>query len=516
MKKLPFGVQTFSKLINEGYLYVDKTKEIHKLLVEGGEYFFLSRPRRFGKSLLVSTLKEIFSGNKKLFKGLWIYDNWEWEKFPVIHIDFLGLKYGNGQELSETLEFLVNQNAAAYGIKLQEDGYDKRFKELIAKLFKENKVVILVDEYDKPIIDNIENREAAGENRTILRTFYETVKGADQFLKFVFITGVSKFSKVSIFSGLNNLNDITLDDNFATLLGYTGEDFSHYFQEEVHAMARSWRISSDELWKKIRIWYNGYSWDGRNRLYNPVSVHSFIAKQEFGNYWFSTATPTFLIKTIRKKELSINEFDNIELDGSEFDSYDVDNIEVTPLLFQTGYLTVGKIAADIGEKTYFLSYPNKEVRESFLKHLLRSYTQKEPSLSSGILKKLKKSLYQDDLKEFFDIMKSLFASLPYDIIVKDREGYYQTVIYLILTLTGIDTQVEVETNRGRLDALIETDNYIYILEYKLGKASTAVSQVKQKKYYEKYLASGKRVKIAGIGFDIEERNISTFTIEEIR
>lgn len=516
MKKLPIGIQTFKDIVNENYLYVDKTREIANLLSRGGKYYFLSRPRRFGKSLMVSTLKEIFSGNKELFKGLSIYDSWKWEKHPVIHLDFLGLQYGSREELIETLEFMVTGSARVYGVQLQERRYDKRFKELIEKLSRENKVVILVDEYDKPIIDNIENRETAGKNRDVLRTFYEAIKGADQYLKFVFITGVSKFSKVSIFSGLNNLNDITLDENSAVLLGYTEDEIVSYFGEEIKDMSRRWGISSGDLWEKIRTWYNGYSWDGSSRLYNPVSVHYFVSKREFGNYWFSTATPTFLIKIIRERELEISEFDGIETDGSEFESYDVDNIAVTPLLFQTGYLTVEKVTFNVGEKTYYLSYPNKEVRESFLKHLLRSYTGEEPSLSSKILKKLKKSLYEDDLSGFFAIMKSVFAALPYDMIVKDREAYYQTVIYLVLTLTGIDTHTEIETNRGRLDALIETNTHIYVMEYKLDTPESAISQIREKKYYERYLSSGKTVKIVGVGFDIEQRSISDFTAEEIR
>lgn len=515
MKKLPIGMQTFSEIIEEKYLYIDKTEEIYNLLTGGGKYYFLSRPRRFGKSLMVSTLKEIFSGNKKLFKDLWIYDKWGWEKYPVIHLDFLGLQYGSKKELIETLEFMVNGSARTYGIELKEKRYDKKFKELIEALSRKNKVVILVDEYDKPIIDNIENRETAWENRNILRTFYESIKGADQYLKFVFITGVSKFSKVSIFSGLNNLTDITLDEKYSTLLGYTENDFQSYFGDEVEKMSKLWAVSPDELFEKVKRWYNGYSWDGKNTLYNPVSIHYFISRQEFGNYWFSTATPTFLIKIIKEKELSIMEFEDIETESSEFDSYDVDNLQVTPILFQTGYLTVERVAVDVGEKTYYLSYPNKEVRESFLKHFLRSYTGEEPSLSSKVLKKLKESLYQDDLHEFFTIMKSLFASLPYDMIVKDREGYYQTVIYLVLTLTGIDTHTEIETNRGRLDALIETDYHIYIMEYKLDTPESAISQIKEKKYYEKYLSSGKAIKIVGVGFDMEQRNISDFTTEEV-
>ncbi|MCP4217933.1 MAG: ATP-binding protein [bacterium] len=510
MKKLPIGIQTFSDLIGENYLYVDKTKEIHNLLIQGGKYCFLSRPRRFGKSLLVSTLKEIFTGNKELFKGLWIHDKISWEKHPVIHLDFLGLKYGNKEELTGTLEYLLRRNADSYGITLQEKGYDRRFKELITELSKINKVVVLVDEYDKPIIDFIEQPQTAINNRNTLRTFFETLKEAGSAIKFVFITGVSKFSKVSIFSGLNNLDDITMDDRFAGILGYTGAEVSHYFGDALKQLAGEWGVSEEQLKEKVRRWYNGYSWDGSTKLYNPISLHYFIDKRSFSNYWFATATPSFLVRLIREKEIPVSGFDGIAMDATEFDGHDVEHIALTPLLFQTGYLTVSKTETDFGERTYYLSYPNREVRESFLKHLFRDYLKREAAISSAMLKKLKKALFDDDLELFFKSMSNIFASLPFDMMVKDREGYYQTVIYLILKLIGLETDTEVETNHGRLDAVIETDNFVYVMEYKMGTAERALAQIMEKKYYQKYEASGKTLVAVGVGFDMKERNLNGY------
>ncbi len=359
MKKLPVGIQTFRDIINDDYLYVDKTKDIHRLLTSGSKYFFLARPRRFGKSLLISTLRELFSGKRELFEGLWIYDKIQWHEYPVIHLDFLGKKYGSEQELLETLEFMLSRNAERYGIQLKEKGYDKRFNELIRELAKIDRVVILVDEYDKPIINHIEQEDVAFGNRNILRIFYESIKEADEFLKFVMVTGVSKFSKVSIFSGLNNLDDITIDDRFITLLGYTHDEFLHYFSP--------WLQEMDVDLEDIKKWYNGYSWDGKNFLYNPLSVLQFFNKRKFGNYWFSTGTPTFLLKAIRNHNIDIKRMENYQTNKLVFDSFDIDRINVFAILLQTGYLTI-KEAREISptQVIYRLSYPNEEVKESFL------------------------------------------------------------------------------------------------------------------------------------------------------
>lgn len=283
MKKLPIGRQIFSEIIEDNYLYIDKTKDIYNLFAQGGKYYFLSRPRRFGKTLLISTLKEIFSGNKELFKGLWFYDKLQWEKHPVIHLDFLGMEYDSKQRLVETLEFLVNQNAKTYKIRLKEKRYDKRFKELIIELSKTNKVVILVDEYDKPLIDFVDKKEIATQNRDVLKTFFGNIKGADEYLEFVFITGVSKFSRVSVFPELNNLRDITISGAFSTMLGYTNEELLSYFDDRIEKMAEG---EKEKLAADIKHWYNGYSWDGKNFVYNPLSILLLFEEERFGNYWF--------------------------------------------------------------------------------------------------------------------------------------------------------------------------------------------------------------------------------------
>ena len=503
MKKLPVGIQTFSKIIEGDYLYVDKTEDIFKLLTVGGDYYFLSRPRRFGKSLLISTLKEIFSGNKELFKGLWIYDKIGWEQYPVIHLDFLGLKYGTPEELANTLEFMLKKNAETYGIQLKEKGYDKQFNELIKKLSQKGKVVILVDEYDKPIINNIEKQDIARENREILRTFYETIKSSDEYIKFALITGVTKFSKVSIFSGLNNLDDITVDDRFSTMLGYTHRELLHYFKDRM----------ADFPVEKIKKWYNGYSWDGKNFLYNPLSILNFFNKGKFDNYWFATGTPTFLTKLIREKQGNIIQFDNLSVSSYAFDSYDIENMEISPLLFQTGYLTIKEIQTKKDKKKYLLTYPNKEVRDSFMTYLFREYTRKDLEQSTLLLERISEAVDADDLERFMQEIKSLFASIPYHIFIGEKEAYYHTVIYIILKLCGARIIVEDPTNIGRIDAVVETEKRIYILEFKVGSEHDALAQIKTMNYHEKYLNRGKEIVLMGIGFDPQKRNIKDYVLE---
>ena len=378
MKHLPIGVYTFSDFIKYDYIYVDKTKDIYNLFAFGGKYYFLSRPRRFGKSLLLSTLKEIFSGNKELFKGLWIYDKIKWETYPVIHIDFLGLNYTSTGELIETLHYLVNQNAQYHKVKLEEKTYDKRFRELVKKLSQRNKVVVLVDEYDKPIIDFVDKKEIALGNRNILKSFYGNLKGLDEYLKFVFITGVSKFSKVSVFSDLNNLDDITLDKKYTTMLGYTHQELRHYFDQRLEKLETELGIKKHLILEKINLWYNGYSWDGKNFVYNPHSVLNVFKKERFDNYWFASATPTFLFKQIQTFHTPVEKLENYESDGTIFESYDIDRMNVISLLFQTGYLTIKKIdEISLTTRMYYFSYPNMEVKESFLKHLFSEFSKKK-------------------------------------------------------------------------------------------------------------------------------------------
>ncbi|MCP4157159.1 MAG: AAA family ATPase [bacterium] len=519
MNRLPIGIQTFRDIIKEDYLYIDKTEEIHKLFADGGKYYFLSRPRRFGKSLLISTLKEIFSGNKELFKGLWIYDKIHWGEHPIIHIDFLGKNYKNKEELLETIDYILDENAAVYGITLKKNSFDKKFSQLIKELAKINRVVILIDEYDKPIIANIKNLDIAEENRVILKTFYEGIKAADQYLKFAFITGVSKFSRVSIFSGLNNLTDITISDEFSTLLGYTEKEMESYFQEETARLAERYKMGINEIRLQVRNWYNGYSWDGENFMYNPYSILRLFKDNQFDNYWFSSGTPTFLMESIRERGKDIREYDGLETSGYLFDQFELDNIDLDSLLFQTGYLTIKKrvINTTTLKTEYTLTYPNKEVRESFLMYLFNAFNRRGFAENEKVYSRLNETITNDNLEGFFRLIKSFFASVSYNHFIGNREAFYQSILYTIIRLIGgVRIETEIETNVGRIDAVVETQGYFYIMEFKMGTAEKALSQIKNKKYYEKYLMFSKPVKIVGVGFDKEEKNIADYLIEEIK
>ncbi|HLP47304.1 MAG TPA: AAA family ATPase [Candidatus Deferrimicrobium sp.] len=519
MKKLPLSIQTFRDFIKEDYIYVDKTKHIYDLFAWGGKYYFLSRPRRFGKSLLISTLAEIFSGNKELFKGLWIYDKIEWTKHPVIHIDLSKMDFETPPKLKDSLKQFLHKTAIFYGVTLEEKNtYKGSFVELIEKLYSLGRVVILVDEYDKPITEHLEAKqiEKAKNIRKVLKNFFGIIKGSDAYLKLVFITGVSKFSRVSIFSDLNNLRDITLSEQFSLIVGYTENELMHYFQSYLEQLAEKTGINKTQLAADIKYWYNGYSWDGTNFVYNPFSILNLFAEKRFRNFWFTSGTPTFLINLIRSKKSEIREFENLTVENYTFDSYDIENMDIAALLFQTGYLTIKKIIIENNEETYYLSYPNKEVKDSFLSYLLGEFSRLDLSASTLVQKQINKAISAGDMEGFLSEIRSLFASIPYHIFIADKEAYYHSIIYLILKLAGGDVRCEVPTNTGRIDAVLEAGDKIYIMEFKLGSEREALTQIKEMKYYEPYLGKGKEIVLMGIGFDLEQRNIGNYLVERVK
>ncbi len=515
MKKLPLGIQTFKDIIQDNYLYIDKTKDLYNLIKDGGKYYFISRPRRFGKSLLVSTLKEIFSGNKELFKGLWIYDKLEWKKHPVIHIDFSGMDLRTPETFLNNLENRMSDLLKDNNFEVDEKkSYKENFRFLMEKLSKQEKVVILIDEYDKPIVNFVDNIEIANKNREILKNFYETIKESDQYIRFAFLTGVSKFSKVSVFSGLNNLRDITLEEKFATIAGYTENELFNYFDEYIKSTSDKLHVTPEFLKDTLKDWYNGYSWDGKNFVYNPYSILSVFTVQKINNYWFQSGTPTFLIKLIKEKSIEIKKFENIEASAAMLDSFEIENIDVESLLFQTGYLTIKEIIEySISERVYILSYPNTEVKESLLKNILNNFL--ESGNNDILVGKLYRSLNKNNLEEFFNILNDIFINIPAVIFMSNKEAYYHTIIYLILTLIGVKISVEVYTNKGRIDAVIETETHIYVIEFKMSNSKEAIKQIEAKKYYEKYISSGKTITLIGIAFNMKERNIGSYLVKNL-
>lgn len=373
MRKYPIGLQDFGKIRKEGYLYIDKTQSIHRL-IDSGNYYFLSRPRRFGKSLMLSTIKEIFSGNKELFEGLWIYNQWNWEqKHPVIHLRLSKLDYQK-LGLYEALNIEMGILAKGLGLELEESHLKGRFEELIRKASANGRVVILIDEYDKPITDYLEDLAKVEENRSVFKSFYSVLKDADQYIRLLLITGVSRFSKVSIFSDLNNLYDITLNPHYATLMGITQQELESDFKEEIHVLQEK----QADILQKLKEWYNGYSWDGTSKVYNPFSVLNYMGSGRIQNFWFQTGTPTWLVNLMRHNREF--ELENLRIGENALSSFNVEHIASLPVLFQTGYLTIKNY--DEETRLYELGYPNKEVEESLTDALLSAYRNVFPGNDS--------------------------------------------------------------------------------------------------------------------------------------
>jgi hypothetical protein len=506
MKKLPIGIQTFEKIINEDYCYVDKTVFIKKL--ENGGYYFLSRPRRFGKSLFIDTLKEAFSGNKELFKGLYIYDKWDWDRrYPVIKISFGSGGFRTPEDLKIKLEEHLLSIKSQYKIDLTYPSVEGRFKEAIEKLYERynEKVVVLIDEYDKPILDVIENVELAKENREILKGFYGVLKDADPYLKLVFLIGVTRFSKVSIFSGLNQLRDITLSEEFSTICGYTQRDLETVFAD---------RLKDFDV-EEVKRWYNGYSWLGE-KVYNPFDILLLFSEKLFRPYWFSTGTPTFLLKLIEKNRYYLPSLENVVKDDIILDSFDVEYIELETLMWQTGYLTVDKAIETPRGIKYRLRIPNKEVEISMMGRISDFLSRVDGS------ERYKDSIYEALLRiDFLEIekqLKSLYASIPYNNFTGEKlyeyEGYYASVFYAYLKSLGVEVIGEDVTNKGRIDLTLKMPNCIFIFEFK-SDGGNALEQIKNNCYHEKYLCEGKDIYLVGIEFDISQRNISKVEWEKI-
>ncbi|MEA3466455.1 MAG: ATP-binding protein [Thermodesulfobacteriota bacterium] len=506
LKKLPIGIQTFEKIRSDDYLYIDKTEQI-KHLIDTGEYYFLSRPRRFGKSMLVSTLQALFEGRKELFKGLYIYDTWDWDTtYPVIKISFGGVARDLA-DMKQDVDNILRQNQERLGLQCPE-GYVngnclQYIIEQVCKKFGQ-KVVILVDEYDKLIVDNLDQLEVAKQGREVLRDLYTTIKNCDEYIKFAFLTGVSKFSKVSVFSGLNNLEDITLNPDFATICGYTQHDLETVFADHLAGVDM----------EKVREWYNGYNFLG-DKVYNPFDILLFIKnKYVFRNYWFATGTPTFLIKLIENNNYYIPQLDNLRVSEMLIDSYDIDNIKLEPLLLQSGYMTIKEMRELSYGVEYVLGFPNKEVAISFNDQIAQAMTNTNVAENKG---QLFQSLEEADLDNLHQVLVAMFASIPNNNYTKNTisayEGYYASLMYAYLASLGLELCVEDPTSTGRIDMTVKIGKQIYILEFKVDDSANALEQIKRKEYHLKYQGQGKDIYLIGIHFNSAKRNISSFEWE---
>ncbi len=503
--KYPIGIQDFREIREKGYVYIDKTKHVLNVL-NNGKYFFLSRPRRFGKSLLLSTIKELYSGQKDLFNGLWIEDQWNWDvQHPVIHLKFATFSYKDNP-LKGAITFGLKKEGENLGVELEESPFVNSLEELIQKTYQKygSKVVLLVDEYDKPIIDYLDDIEQAEANREVLKNFYSIIKDSDPYLELVFITGVSAFSKVSIFSELNNLNNISLHRYTDTLLGITQEELEAYFSKPLQEIADLEQIPLEALMNKVRIWYNGYSWNGVDRLYNPFSLLRFLDAQAFQNFWFETGTPTFLVKEMRKHHYY--DIEQAEASPEQLTSFHAGALDPISVLFQTGYLTIDHF--DKTFRQYILRYPNEEVRFSMQQHLFLIYQEKYPGNALSPVVALAKALAIKDIERVIAIINGLFASIPYELWQKENEHFYHALVHLIFSILGTYIRSEVHTSRGRCDALVENDNYIYAFEFKLdGSAELALQQIHEKGYLTPYQNSAKEKVAVGINFSTEKKEV---------
>ncbi|MBI4770238.1 MAG: ATP-binding protein [Chloroflexi bacterium] len=510
LNPLPVGIQTFRKIIEGGYLYVDKTRYIYELIRHPFGVYFLSRPRRFGKSLLISTLDEIFQGNRDLFEGLWLYDSpYQWEQHPVIRIDFSENPVKNAVELKETLTRITQDIAHRHQITLRKGPPHLHFADLIRELAQQNQVVVLIDEYDKPILDNIENTEEAQRIRDVLKGFYGVIKALDAHIRFVLLTGVSKFSRVGVFSDLNNLNDLTMDNQYAAMLGITQEEVETNFPDYLHAFAETQGTTSKALRAQIQAWYDGFCFSRRcEPVYNPFSLLLLFQKREFQNYWFESGTPTFLIKLLKTRGYDLQQLEDLQVPELAFSTYEIESLEIVPLLFQTGYLTIKDYEDRF--QTYTLSYPNYEVKRAFMAYLLNAYGEVELAFAGSALKQLAQALLDTAWGRFFQALNTFLANIPYDLQIK-QEKYYQTIFYLIFKLIGLEINAEVHTNQGRIDAVIETEAAVYLFEFKLdGSAAEALQQIKEREYFARYQLTEKTLHLLGVSFEMEKRRVAAW------
>ncbi len=510
-RKLPIGIQTFREIREEGYYYVDKTG--HALaLIEQGKYFFLSRPRRFGKSLFLDTLKELFEGNEALFRGLSAHDRWDWSvKFPVLRFSFSDGVARNRADLDLRIQDQLRQHRERLGISCPDtEDVVGCFAELIRQARRRfaQRVVVLIDEYDKPILDNITDPEIALEMREGLKNLYSVIKGADADIRFAFLTGVSKFSKVSLFSGLNNLQDITVDRRYSAICGYTDKDVDTVFAPELDGLNR----------EEIRRWYNGYNWLGES-VYNPFDLLLLFSNREFKPWWFETGTPTFLVKLLIERQAFAPDLQHLHTSGTLLSTFDVGDLPTEALMFQAGYLTIAGSETIGAEQFVTLRYPNLEVQQGLTAALLGSLG-KNASAEVVQRHRLYKLLQANDLSGLRDLFHAFYASIPHDWYRKNQlagyEGYYASIFYCYFAALGLDVTVEDSINHGRIDMTVHINGRIYLFEFKVVEMTPegqAIAQLKAKGYAEKYRLLNQPITLIGVEFSRETRNIVGFELE---
>ena len=519
-RRLPIGIQTFREIREDGCYYVDKTAHIRRLLDEG-KHYFLSRPRRFGKSLFLDTCKELFEGNETLFEGLAIHGSWNWSvRSPVVRLSFGKGNFKQPGYLHTNLMALLDGVERDTGVKSAYATGPERFSHIVESLHRRagQRVVVLVDEYDKPILDALDVPEVARANRDDLRGLYAVVKDSDAHVRFSFLTGVSKFSKVSFFSGLNNLTDITLDPRYSSICGYCDADLDTVFAPELPGLDRG----------AIREWYNGYGWLGEERVYNPFDILLLFRNRKFGAWWFETGTPAFLVETLFRRRVSSVALDGMLGTDALLSAFDVDDIATEALLFQTGYLTIREERSLGGKALYRLGYPNREVRQS-LNECLLGYLVRDASRQAANSIRLEELLRANDFAGMQALFHAFFASIPYEWYtnacprmgesgndIARYEGYYASVFYSYFAALGLDITVEDSTSHGRLDMAVRFEGNVYLFEFKVVEMTgegAAMAQLKARRYAEKYRGAGAPIHLVAVEFSRDTRNVVAFEVE---
>ena len=515
MQNLPIGLQSFEALRNANYLYVDKTRHLERL-VTTNKYYFLSRPRRFGKSLFLSTLEAYFLGQKELFKGLYIETvEKDWKEYPVLYLDLNTGIYDSETNLRNKLISHIIDWEEEYSISTVKENIEDRFANIIRTAYEKSGlgVVILVDEYDKPLLHTIDKPELHATFKDILKGVYSVLKGCDKYIRFGMLTGVTKFSKISLFSDLNNLMDISLDENYTDICGITEEEIKTNFKEHLQAFAEKENTTKEDILSQLKAMYDGYHFSKNTDvdIYNPFSLINSLTRREFENYWFQTGTPTFLIKLLQENDYDLKDLSEGNITARDLTSKESMLSAPIALFYQSGYITIKDYDKELQE--YTLGYPNKEVEQSFLEFLLPRYVHTIDDKSASYLSKFIKDLRAGRIEDFLEKMKVFFAGIPYDII-KDTENYYQTILFLICRLVGFYSQAEYRTSRGRMDMVIKTKDYIYVFEFKFDKsAKEALEQIDSKDYPLAFQQDERKLYKVGVNFSSQTKNIDEYIIQ---
>ena len=510
----PIGIQNFKDLRNGGYVYVDKTDKIYNL-VSTGKYYFLSRPRRFGKSLLVSTMEVYFQGKSDLFKGLAMESlEKDWMHYPVLHLDLGGKTYLGREDLDSVLDRHLNEWEALYGIGKRYPQPDMRFHDIIEGIYRKTgaKVVVLIDEYDKPVIDNLDNHALQEYYRSVLQGFYGVMKSEDECIRFGFLTGVTKIGKLSVFSGLNNLNDISMDSIYADICGISEDDLHEYFDGGVGELAEANGLSVEECYARLKKWYDGYHFsEDSPGIYNPFSLLNTLQKRKFHKYWFETGTPTFLVKVMQRTSFDITALSDEEVDSSLLSTVNTVLDNPIPLLHQSGYLTVTGYDSEYG--LYRLGFPNIEVKTGFLNFIFQYYIPGEQTSGMTLILKMSRALREGRPEDMMQLLDSLFARANYQ-IQGDVEKDFHYAMYIIFELMGTNIQTERQTSNGRIDLLIQTDRFIYVIELKVdSSAEEALRQIGEKGYAKPFASDSRRLYRIGVNFSTSTRRIEEWKIE---